>query len=437
MSNLNQPLFSSLDDIPSSQIRQYPLSPSELKEIRSLIGRAKEDGVTSTTSSSSSNEPLAGRRVMIPVTSRAFFEGVLQPFTTSDGDAATNINAMKERVVVNVGDGKLVELTRLEASEYFEKQQMDKVIEAVEEHKASKQSSLKKPQIPTSKPNNSAVAVNTDFVEDHMFPFMEIREECDSDGNILRSEIINVSNQMKRLDDTLKQASGKSEGDGKQLGDILAQTLKDGESDIVSNVNDAMDEEYSTTEASAETTAQPTMTVSDAEYASLCSRLEELERLEEEDAKSKISNTKNSKRLQSKGWSKGFLNPKKKNPKEKTVAMPMQAATRLESNTSTINDNSTKKEVSFSAQNEVKEIPRIGQSKVPPRASPIVLDPTKLEVPTTEMDPFPLVSTVPFEENVFRGVVQERGSSAPTQDSGPVEKKKLSRFAMQRLQREG
>ena len=102
--------------------------------------------------------------------------------------------------------------------------------------------------------------------------------------------------------------------------------------------------------------------------------------------------------------------------------------------------------VSFSNKNEVKEIPRIGLNKVPQR--PVYLNNTAANSAAdnatfdsaSDLEPFTPRSTVPFEDNVFRGVVKERSSlmananDQTTQGTG--EKKRLSRFAQQRLQRE-
>jgi len=94
--------------------------------------------------------------------------------------------------------------------------------------------------------------------------------------------------------------------------------------------------------------------------------------LEEEDGKSKRVNVKSSKRLQSGGWSKGFLNntkkksaPKKSAPKKKEANTTKASAEPNRAKSERPSEN--KSRVSFSNDNKIKEIPRIGQSKVPPR----------------------------------------------------------------------
>ena len=178
--------------------------------------------------------------------------------------------------------------------------------------------------------------------------------------------------------------------------------------------------------------------------------MEELERLEEEDAKSKKDNAKSSKRLQSNGWSKGFLNntKKKSTQKKKAAATPIsgQSALRVTHSNATAVEKSKQSEriskVSFSGDNKVKEIPRIGQSKVPPRPTNSARRPVTFNSALeSDVDPFSPVTTIPFEENVFKGVVKERDTHEPVREVGEVREsahqgeKKLSRFAQQRLQR--
>ena len=109
----------------------------------------------------------------------------------------------------------------------------------------------------------------------------------------------------------------------------------------------------------------------------------------------------------------------------------------------------TTTKVSFSGENEVREIPRIGRTRVPPRPNSA---PRHSEFATALLPGVGVVvdpPTVPFEDNVFRGVVRERNAAivgggggvvvdAVRQDGngGGGGKKKLSRFAQQRLERE-
>ena len=105
----------------------------------------------------------------------------------------------------------------------------------------------------------------------------------------------------------------------------------------------------------------------------------------------------------------------------------------------------TTTKVSFSGVNEVREIPRIGRTRVPPRptSAPGHSEFATALLPGVVADP----PAVPFEGNVFRGVVKERNAAivdgggvvdAARQDGsgGGGGKKRLSRFAQQRLERE-
>jgi len=458
------PLPSTLDEIPPSDIRRHPLSLEELRDIRSLIGAAAKKG-TVINDGTGKQQPLAGRRVMVPVTSKAFFEGTLQPPTTktktnspSKGDDA----AMQEQIVVN-GGGGLVEMTRGEAGALLDKQ-LDELAASSKKKpvvsSATTKSSSKKSSIKSNTPKKTTPAASSipkDTSTDPILPLVEIRETCDVSGNILNSEVVNMSNTMERLKNVVSDNPGGDGGeeDGKQLGELLAQTLKEGECDITKDAHNHTTEadskednkSSSSTTESKESKVEP---VSDADYEALCSRLEELERLEEEDGKSKRVNVKSSKRLQSGGWSKGFLNNTKKKsaPKKKEAKTNTKNDANAEPNrekTATPSEN--KSRVSFSNDNKIKEIPRIGQTKVPPRpatstpARPLAgFHPTSannnLQDPDDDINsPFSSVSpSIPFEENVFRGVVKERNNKA---DAVPVSsKKKLSRFAQQRLDRE-
>ena len=71
---------------------------------------------------------------------------------------------------------------------------------------------------------------------------MKIRETCDESGNVIKSEVVNVSNAMKRLGDGLKSvtdaAGDGGEGDGRRFGELLARILKRGKRDITSDAHE-------------------------------------------------------------------------------------------------------------------------------------------------------------------------------------------------------
>lgn len=569
------------DIIPSVDARLRPLSSEELHDIRSLIGVAKGGGGGSSRDGAAEAAPLplAGRRAMIPVTSKAFFEGILEPAPNRTLDSTKAAAIMNEQIIINDGNGNLVEMTRAEADDYFDKA-------AIPSNKKSiiraNKSSLKTSNMDAAA--SYAAANETPSAGDVVpstLPFMEIRETCDVSGNILNSEVVNMSNTIQRLGDGLKGVTDNVVGDedgeesGKLLGELLAKTLKEGESDITKNVHASYHNEEGVQEETSSSSddehpksKSKVEPISDAAYEALSSRLEELERMEEEDSKSKMENVKSSKRLQSSGWSKGFLNANSSSSatKKKSASSASESAaprgrkatsakreeerrvrvsfsgddseiikvmpnigsdggekksrvsfsasdneiedvkSNLLQNEDTQHQRPTlskqgsskvsfstsdgeievppnnrfhalEKQVSFSkvsfssdddqipqdgiatksdgeseekvarvsfstSDNKVKEIPRIGQSKVPPRPSPG--RPVSFEE-VREIDPFSPISTVPFEENVFRGVVKERnnvGGMMREEEGGreakeeALPKKKLSRFAQQRLQME-
>jgi len=322
----------------------------------------------------------------------------------------------------------------------------------------------------TTKPHDHFKKLETTMGEptEPSLPLMEIREECDSSGNFLRSEVVNMSNEMKRLNETLKHASiTDGEDDGEKFGRFLAQSLTAGEGSIAKydDLPVIHDEELGSEDektGSAESKSRQQFHADrDAEYLLLRKRLEELEKMEEEEENAKSENIKSSKRLQSSGWSKGFLNSKKKTTKKAcSIAGHQRGNNKIETETlaerSIANHENlvsiqANPKVTFSATDEVKEIPRIGESKVPKKASPLVLDPSKID-DTDQIEAFPPVPSAPFEENVFRGVVKERNSlttcagteeasvsnaGLPSGNNNVLGKKKLSRFAEQRLQKRG
>ncbi|KAL3799663.1 hypothetical protein ACHAW5_004312 [Stephanodiscus triporus] len=220
--------------------------------------------------------------------------------------------------------------------------------------------------------------------------------------------------------------------------------------------------------------------------------------MEEEEERSRHASRDSSVRLRGGGWSRGFLTKtstkKKKEVKKKkeeeeeeeeersslhrraeghekreggerrdeggtsmAAALPSSSSSKDGKTTSDESRTTTTKAVSFSGDDTVREIPRIGTSRVPPRPASSTsssrrakFDPATGNRPTTtfssgddgddNVGPVAAPSlAVPFEEDdVFRGVVRERTTAADyveaARGSG-VGKERLSRFARERLQR--
>ena len=393
---------------------------------------------------------------MVPFTSKAFFEGELQPVSASSNDTTA-----AEQIVVNVGGGKLEEMSRANACAYIDKQ-LDELHKSKAKLKKSVKSSFKKGFLvnktnrvdgkknPTLSKNESNVSQEMLLQEESKFPLMEIREECDIRGNIVNSEVINMSDTMKRIDSSLKDNGNfanvdvSDDGDGEKLGKLLVDTLNDSQAEIRKGFNNISLEED---QAESNVEVIKKGPVSDKDYEAILQRLEELK--EEEDANSKKVNKTSSKRLQSSGWSKGFLNTGETNV-SKTKQIKVDATKKSISSSpsnKSYEDIQAKKnpKVSFSSSNEVKEIPRIGMNRLPQKSistNAIATSNAARIAPDSpsDLDPFTPRSTIPFEDNVFRGVVKERKClTTSANDEIPQDvagKKKLSRFAQQRLQRE-
>ena len=220
-----------------------------------------------------------------------------------------------------------------------------------------------KPKSPTEKGASPNPASTTTVPQ-----FYEIREQIDDDGNEIKGEAISVTKQLK-----------------------LVQQQDD---------DNGMTHETIAT--------KPLKPLSDQEYSALATRLEELAKLEEQDAANKQINQVSSKKLQSKGWSKGFLNTPKKEPKPKRLDRSSATGSNPE------RSNPDTKKVQFGADT-VQEIPNTGQSSSLPVRPP----------------------SRPIEPTLFSGVVAEKQThrakkNVPTTTTSKP--KKLSRFAMERQQ---
>jgi len=328
-------------------------------------------------------DPLTGRRVLIPFTSKAFFEGSLQPtIATSSG---------KEQVQVKISKENFVETNRPEAMEMLEKR-----IQAVQEtvRKVTKKKTAAAPRTKATAAEPSSGPL----------PFFEIREEFDEQGNEIKSEAINVAKELEYL-----------------------QRNEDGKLDsAVRAVSSSKNQQSTELQEDQPATTKPV--ISEEEYQELTSRFNELARLEEQDESNKRTNQTSSKKLQGSGWAKGFLNKKKPATKKKPTAAPVvDVAPRT----------STGKKVGFQEEaNQIKEIPRVGERSVPSRT------PTNTHTKPIETSVFngviqerPVTVAVQ-ERNVTASSaagVQER-AAATSEDVPP--KKELSRFAQQRLEQQ-
>lgn len=343
-----------MSDSTDGDYKKPPITRRELENVKQSLQRA----------------PLAGTQIMVPATTKAFFSGTLQPTITNG----------KEQVLVKMVGDNLVELECSEAVTY-----LDRRMEMLEG---------------TTQPPQVASATETfsqEEASEPTLPFFEIREELDESGNEVKAEAINVAKQLEYL-----QSKSKGKTPANTSGTSFVPTASSTPMNYNSEDNDDHDQEQ----------LKP---MTDQEYDALSNRLDMLARLEEEAESKKIENQASAKKLQSKGWSKGFLNAKPK--KKKMTQIKKQPEL---SSSSTTNEG---KRVGFQATNDVREIPRVGTRSA-----------SELKPPTSQQQ-----SRKEIETQVFSGVVRERsiGSiNAPVEDSPstkPPPKKKLSRFAQERL----
>jgi hypothetical protein len=418
---------------------------------------------------------------MIPVTSKAFVVGSLLPDRDLTGE---------EQVMVRDGTSaepnpmSRTDLCRILESQKAKKKARKKVTKKEPASGFSKENSnvndtaaagnnKQKKSTKKNGPTGGEIASRSPQSEssEPALPYFEIKEEIDGAGKIVRSEAVNVTKQLELVS---KQAEDSKE-DSKEFMDTEEE-----------------DDEFQM-EAIAVTEDSKRPPVSDEEYRALSARLDELARLEEEAEGKMRENQKSARKLQSKGWSKGFLGGTPKSdvapaPKEirkkTTTQQHASAPPRLEQpfkkevlvektppspikpkesttsasgwskgflNTTTPSkkvelevkerqDNvpAGSKKVSFQhTAAEVREIPRIGEKSVaslkkPPSAGSGLL-------PANDSNTSGAAR--PFDTSVFSGVVKERpigkSSSSTQRSSSTAEtqpKKKLSKFAQERMQ---
>jgi len=269
-------------------------------------------------------------------------------------------------------------------------------------------------------------------------PFFEIREHFDQDGNEIRTETINMTNELKHLKQKIqqqaKQKGNDDDEDDKEVAKV-SQSVHDELEDMMQSMNTSM----TTTNDTIEADSSKINEEEEEKYKKISSRLEELMKLEEEDNKKKKSNIKSSKKLQSKGWNKGFLNnDKNKKKKKKSPVVKESAFTSSSLSDATIppSEATTKSKratsaarVSFSEKNEVKEIPRIGTLPLPPKNNSGRSIGTNINDKKDKKINKP--PPKPIDQNVFSGVVSERPASRKQQQSSTSK----SRFKMQQTKK--
>jgi len=376
--------MSSSDGISS----QRELSSEHLNDVRDILRR-----------------PLSERTVLVPVGSKAFFPGTLQPTVDSSG---------QERVVVRLQDGSEKDMSRQEALDILQRE--------IDGKEARKQPSKKVEMKPSPSPQSASSSTDR---TDSSLPYFEIREQLDESGKTISGEAVNVTQQLEYLENNGETKSA-----------------------VADSVPRAKNEE-----AHGETIPEETYApkpLSDQEYESLSARLEELACLEEEADQQKASNKKSARQLQSRGWSKGFLNSKPKQKKPKPQTSPSGVRQEKHPPSSRVpRAHSTGRKVAFQEENQVKEIPRVGERSVNEIRTPTessVFSGLLHERPTRpgprEQDnhavgqerPTRPAASKPIDDSVLSGVVHERPAKTRSQPQEAPSKKRLSRFAQERQQ---
>ena len=391
-----------------------------LESVRSILQSSKNNRGESQSQLQSQlqqKNKLTNHKVMIPITTKAFFEGKLQPSIRQN-----NIDRTKdeEQVIVNIGNGYLADMTINEATSFIDRRLKalrllvvkDKESNTkVDKSKSNKKLTMKKGFLNQKKPKSAmkkstigatnqskstsasasastststSVSVGTRNMSSFSLPYMEIREEYDDQGNEIKSEAMNMSKVLNHVKNEIKSKHGNEETNNEMLNALLAANIDeddqmngdDNDNDDDDDHNDVDDDDVNKIEEVPK----------ERPYQEITDRFDELMRLEEEAEMKKKGNIKSSKKLQGLGWAKGFLSSKKTSSRTKTSANSMANITTASASTqakradassdyaSASEASSRARKVQFHPSNEVKEIPRIGtrsiQSfKTPPQST--------------------------------------------------------------------
>ena len=334
------------------------------------------------------DQPLTGRTVLLPVTGQAFTIGQLKPAVVFNDN---NKEEEEQVQVLASPTSNLTTVSTKQAQLWLQPKPKAAIAATKKPKSVLKQKSTPQPAPPSSQ--SSA--------------FMEIVEEYDASGNQIRSGAVNVSQQLNAIWNNAEEPAMAEDDDHEWNNE---------------------EEEGGDDQELTANTPKPAP-VSDDDYQRLAERLDELARLEETGAavpssvpKPTAATTTAKKQATSSssggGWGKGFLNNK---------AKPNQPS------------NSDKpKAISFGA-NQVQEIPRIGTTP----ASTITQQRQGHTPKPTTTTTRNKKETRPMDSSVFNGVVQERSvirerpvvverQSQPQPTNAAAPKKRVSRFAQER-----
>lgn len=412
------------------------LSPVQLRDVQDTL-----------------RKPLTGRRVLIPVGSKAFVTGELRPGsgTTAGNEASSSQKQQTEMIQLRSGGegDELITIARRDAVDRIQQE-----IQALR----GRPTTTAKPTTTTETPQQSTKSSLTSSspVQPKTSPtagtagapnYFEIREEINEEGQEVHAEAVDITNHLKLWEQQVNGTGGGPTSNG------------------TSKVPSSGDGDGSVTETSVEPERRRPRKegVSDEEFAKLSARLDELARLEEEEETKQASNRQSAKKLQSRGWAKGFLNNNNNNKKKSTkpsasarAEIPIlsetsrapeavAAAPRPEANDQAVGNsnyrdipaNQSKRQsgdggrVAFTESNQVHEIPRIGQRSV-----------SEIQKPAQSLPGGSAISPVvrerprknrPEEKSANSSSSHNDGNVSRDGDNDQPQQRKLSRFAQQRL----
>mmetsp|Transcript_50258 Transcript_50258/g.60452 ORF Transcript_50258/g.60452 Transcript_50258/m.60452 type:complete len:486 (+) Transcript_50258:238-1695(+) len=387
--------------------------------------------------------PLSGRQVMIPLTSKAFLPGVLRPpLMKEDYESSNSVKAKneveREVIIMNLtsvadiksngfnrhgkfgGEKKsdenknegddYVDMTRLEAAEYLKKKMKVRSssllpsllgCDVSEEINSEVDLSLNSYKHSTAGDRTGNNVSQKEELTAARVPFFEIREEYDMNGNEIKSEAIDISKELKYLTKKNKEGLSMEENNN------FEESLHKRRGTSATDVNHKIDKKKI---ASATLTLHKNIPVesecsqgysSEEWYGKTLSKLDQLalqESLNDDKAK---ENAKSSRKLQSKGWAKGFLNTSTKNSRRlKNEKTESSREAHVKGTASKVKEPSLNEKVLTSDRKQVQFLDERNQSDQTNDQHNAKVNENKTAVECEQ--------PIPFTSKVFTGLINER-----------------------------
>jgi hypothetical protein len=327
------------------------------------------------------DQPLTGRTVLLPVTGQAFTIGQLKPAVLLVNHNSKEEEEVEQVQILASPTSSLATVSTKQAQAWLQPKPKAAEATAATKPKSVLKHKNKFTPPPTSTSTNMKSQAST---SPSRLAFMDIQEEYDASGKQVRSGAVNISQQLNAVWNNAQEPAMVDDEQGWNDND---------------DIGGDDEQEKTMVQPSANTTSttpkqQPTPVLSDDDYKRLADRLDELALLEETGAaapsqsvpkpttkkQTPTSSTKKQTPSSSSGWGKGFLT-NNKNAKSKPSSKQPKA-------------------ISFGA-NQIQEIPRIGTT---PASTITQQRQTKQSQTTTRNNK----QSRPIASSVFNGVVQER-----------------------------